>query len=132
MNRGGSGVSGGYTFTGNDAASLFNYFKNGGTMSGLDFSEHYVTWWTGGKAGDANTAQEMVGHMLKLNGTIQRDLTDIANNQYFSAGHLIASESVARFGAYSLEKALRPDYSVNYTVLDDVAKPYKITTMAGI
>ncbi|WP_341483019.1 RHS repeat-associated core domain-containing protein [Chryseobacterium pyrolae] len=63
---------------------------------------------------------------------VEKKLTDIANDRYFSAGHLIASESVARFGAYSLSKALRPDYSVNYTMLDDAAKPYRITTMAGI
>lgn len=58
--------------------------------------------------------------------------TGIANNQYFSAGHLVVSESISRFGAYSLEKALRPDFSVNYTVLDDAAKPYRVTTVAGI
>ncbi|NIF06732.1 hypothetical protein F3J23_14885 [Chryseobacterium sp. Tr-659] len=25
-----------------------------------------MSWWTGGALGDANTAQEMLGHMLKL------------------------------------------------------------------
>ncbi|WP_425551458.1 RHS repeat domain-containing protein [Chryseobacterium oranimense] len=27
----------------------------------------YLTWWTGGAAGNANTSQEMIAHMLKLN-----------------------------------------------------------------
>jgi hypothetical protein len=112
-------------------ADLMAAVQNGGDFS-LKVKNGFMSWWTGGALGDANTAQEMIGHMLKLVGDIQRDFTDIANNQYFSAGHLIASESVARFGAYSLSKALRPDYSVNYTVLDDAAKPYRITTMAGI
>lgn len=47
MNRDAAGGSGGYTFTGNSAGSLLNYFKNGGTMSGLDFSSDHITWWTG-------------------------------------------------------------------------------------
>ncbi|PIF47270.1 RHS repeat-associated protein [Chryseobacterium sp. 52] len=92
----------------------------------------YLTYWTGGAAGYESTSQEMVGHMINLVDGFQNNLTDIANDRYFSAGHLIASESVARFGAYSLSKALKPDYSVNYTILDDAAKPYRITTMTGI
>jgi len=62
----------------------------------------------------------MIGtlNMLKLKGN------DIDNSQYFSAGHLIQSESVARFGSYSLNKALKPANSVNFIVLNDAAKPY--------
>ncbi|GEN65964.1 hypothetical protein DRF57_00125 [Chryseobacterium rhizosphaerae] len=127
-----SGMSGGLAFGKTQAyGDLMNALQNGGDFS-LKTHNGYMSWWTGGAAGNANTSQEMIAHMMKLAGSVQRDLTDIANNQYFSAGHLIASESVARFGAYSLSKALKPDYSVNYTVLDDAAKPYRITTMAGI
>ncbi|WP_353145112.1 RHS repeat-associated core domain-containing protein, partial [Chryseobacterium sp.] len=63
---GGSGYYGGYNFTGKEAGSIFNYFKNGGSMSELSFDNNYVSWWTGGALGDANTAQEMIGHMMKL------------------------------------------------------------------
>ncbi|MEI3790175.1 MULTISPECIES: DUF6443 domain-containing protein [unclassified Chryseobacterium] len=110
---------------------LMASLQNGGDFS-LKTHNGYMSWWTGGAAGDAVTSQEMIAHMINLANGLQNSLTDVANNRYFSAGHLIASESVARFGAYSLSKALRPDYSVNYTVLDDAAKPYRITTMAGI
>ena len=92
----------------------------------------YLTYWIGGEKGDINTSEEMVANMFEIIDGIQNNLTDIANNPYFSAGHLITSESVATFADYSLSKALRPDYSVNYTVLDDAAKPYRITTIAGI
>ncbi|WP_346429907.1 RHS repeat-associated core domain-containing protein [Chryseobacterium indologenes] len=96
----------------------------------------YLTYWTGGAAGNANTAQEMVANMFKITenlaNNLQNDFTDVANNRYFVSGHVITSESVARFGAYALDKALRPDYLVNYTVLNNNAKPYRITTIAGI
>ncbi|RXM40920.1 hypothetical protein BOQ62_03515, partial [Chryseobacterium sp. CH21] len=39
--------------------------QNGGNFS-LKTHNGYMSWWTGGAAGNANTAQEMVGHMLKL------------------------------------------------------------------
>lgn len=63
----GQGGGGSFTFTGNQAVTVFNYFKNGGSMSGLNFNNGYMSWWTGGAAGDANTSQEMIAHMLNLN-----------------------------------------------------------------
>jgi hypothetical protein len=39
--------------------------QNGGDFS-LKTNNGYMSWWTGGALGDANTAQEMVGHMMKL------------------------------------------------------------------
>ncbi|WP_312509564.1 DUF6443 domain-containing protein [Chryseobacterium culicis] len=39
--------------------------QNGGDFS-LKTHNGYMSWWTGGAAGNANTAQEMVGHVLKL------------------------------------------------------------------
>jgi hypothetical protein len=44
---GDGGGGSGYTFTGNNASSMFNYFKNGGFMSGLSFGDTDVTWYTG-------------------------------------------------------------------------------------
>jgi hypothetical protein len=35
-----------------------------------------MSWWTGGKEGDANTAQEMLGHMVKL---LDNGLTETVN-----------------------------------------------------
>ncbi|WP_253297256.1 RHS repeat-associated core domain-containing protein [Chryseobacterium sp. PCH239] len=121
------GSGNGYTFRGDVASAMLEYFKKGGTLSGLS-----ISWWTLGKPGNASTSQEMVAHIMKLTGSIQKNLTNIANDKDFSSGHLITSESVATFADYSLNKALRPDYSVNYTVLDDAAKPYRVTTIAGI
>ncbi|MCW3162628.1 RHS repeat-associated core domain-containing protein [Chryseobacterium oryctis] len=43
---GGGGYSGGYTFTGNDAASMFEYFANGGSMDGLSFNKGFAMWST--------------------------------------------------------------------------------------
>ena len=76
--------------------------------------------------------KQVQSHFNSFMDGFNQNFTNLSNNQCFSAGHLIASESVARFGSYSLNKALKPDYSVNFTVLDDVAKPYRITTIAGI
>jgi len=40
------GGSGGYTVTGNNAISLFNYFKNGGNMDGISINKGYMLWGT--------------------------------------------------------------------------------------
>ncbi|WP_241280412.1 hypothetical protein, partial [Chryseobacterium cucumeris] len=47
MSNSGDGGGSGYYFSGNDAAKMLNYFKNGGTMSGLSFGDTEVRWWTG-------------------------------------------------------------------------------------
>jgi RHS repeat-associated protein len=138
LESGGYGGGNGYSVLsslGNSNDYLLDNLIAGWASQGIDAKiskNGYLSYWTGGAAGYESTSQEMVAHMINLANGLQNSLTDVANNRYFSAGHLIASESVARFGAYSLSKALRPDYSVNYTVLDDAAKPYRITTMAGI
>lgn len=41
-------------------------FENGGSFS-LKSHNGYMSWWTGGALGDANTSQEMIAHMMKLN-----------------------------------------------------------------
>ena len=43
----GQGGGSSFTFTGKYAISVFNYFNNGGSMSGLSFSETEITWYTG-------------------------------------------------------------------------------------
>ncbi|WP_263602881.1 RHS repeat-associated core domain-containing protein [Chryseobacterium sp. PET-29] len=44
----GAGVSGSYSFTGNNAATMFNYFANGGKIDGIVFNKGYAEWWTDG------------------------------------------------------------------------------------
>ncbi len=41
-----AGVSGAYSFTGNDAAAMFNYFANGGSISGITFKNGWAMWGT--------------------------------------------------------------------------------------
>ena len=110
---------------------LMATLRSGGAYS-LVSKNGWFSWWT-----NIPDSYDAEGNLVKGVGNvyfqkINESLVNIANNRFFSIGHLVTSESVTRFGAYSLEKALRPDYSVNYTVLDDAAKPYRITTMAGI
>lgn len=121
----------------------------GAGMGGGSYGSSYTTisYWAGNATQTSyRIGDEMygegdfgIGHLLKIysqdfnnfaDKTVQK-FTDIANNQYFSVGHLITSESVSRFGAYALGKALAPDYSVNYTVLDKYAKPSRLTTVLG-
>lgn len=47
LGEGGGGSAGGYTFTGNAAGSMYNYFVNGGTVDGISFDNGYAKWWTG-------------------------------------------------------------------------------------
>lgn len=39
--------AGGYSFTGNGAVSMFNYFANGGDINGLSFNNGEAKFWTG-------------------------------------------------------------------------------------
>ncbi len=41
------GGGGGYTFSGKDAMSMFDYFANGGSIGALSFSNGEAIWWTG-------------------------------------------------------------------------------------
>ncbi|PWW17019.1 hypothetical protein DEU40_12820 [Chryseobacterium sp. AG844] len=43
----GEGAGGGYTFTGTDAGSIFNYFVNRGNFSELSIGDGNLTWWKG-------------------------------------------------------------------------------------
>jgi len=71
----------------------------------------------------------VTAHALKVED--KGFLTNLANNRYFSAGHLGVSEANTRFGAYAIRRALNPDY-INFTVMSDLARPYAGTTVAGI
>ncbi|MFS4430652.1 hypothetical protein [Chryseobacterium sp. S90] len=46
-------------------ADLMAAVQNGGDFS-LKTNNGYMSWWTGGALGDANTAQGMIAHMMKL------------------------------------------------------------------
>ncbi|OBW40521.1 RHS Repeat protein [Chryseobacterium sp. MOF25P] len=67
---------GGYSFTGNAAGSMYNYFVNDGSINGLSFKNGEVQWWTNGdesyqrimngemEIGD----REMIMHRARFNG----------------------------------------------------------------
>ncbi|PTT24023.1 hypothetical protein DBR28_18655 [Chryseobacterium sp. HMWF028] len=61
----GQGGGGGFTFTGKSAVSMFNYFKDGGRMSGLSFQKNKVSWWTDYDDPDADVKGIGELHMLK-------------------------------------------------------------------
>ncbi|NML59097.1 hypothetical protein HHL20_17350 [Chryseobacterium sp. RJ-7-14] len=79
LGNNGKGGGSGYTFTGNGAATMFEYFANGGKMDGITFHKGYAQWWTDGNIptygaiinGEMDiTAQGMILHKMKL---YQRD-----------------------------------------------------------
>ncbi len=63
------GGGGGYTPFGKTQAyaDLMDAWRNGAEFS-LKVNNGYMSWWTGGVEGNANTAQEMIAHMMKLVG----------------------------------------------------------------
>ncbi|MCW1961287.1 RHS repeat-associated core domain-containing protein [Chryseobacterium viscerum] len=67
MGRGGGPFAGNLPTFGETQAyrDLMASIKNGGDFS-LKTKNGYMSWWTGGALGDATTAQEMVGHMMKF------------------------------------------------------------------
>ncbi|QIY90535.1 hypothetical protein [Chryseobacterium gallinarum] len=83
-NGGDHGGSGRLTFTGNQAASIFNYFKNGGGMSGLNFTNNYVSWWTGAptqtsyRMGEDIYGEADLGEMHRVR-LMDEDILDNAN-----------------------------------------------------
>ncbi|WP_454046226.1 hypothetical protein [Chryseobacterium sp. Marseille-Q8038] len=56
--------------------------QNGGEFS-LTTKNGYMSWWTGGAAGDANTAQEMIAHMMKLGDNASTDWYGLAGKTGF-------------------------------------------------
>lgn len=57
---------GGYNFTGNAAGSMYNYFLNGGSVSGLSFKNGYVKWWEG----DASESGYRIGDEMYGQGNV--------------------------------------------------------------
>lgn len=131
------GGGGGYNFSGNEATTMFDYFANGGDIAGLSFKGGKAIWWTGPKSqmtyriGDDIVGEIDPGEQHRAKFDDKDFFTNLANNQYFSAAHLGVSEANSRFGAYALKRALNPNY-VNFTILNDLARPYIGTTVAGI
>nr|WP_277115530.1 RHS repeat-associated core domain-containing protein [Chryseobacterium sp.] len=87
----GEGGAGGYlndsyNFTGTQAFSMFNYFKNGGTMSGLSFGDTEVTWYTGTATQDAYRIGDDIFSDIKL-GIIHK--ARIANYGPIDYGKLV-------------------------------------------
>ncbi|MDH6252591.1 hypothetical protein M2347_002318 [Chryseobacterium sp. H1D6B] len=66
--RPGEGGGGGYTFTGNAAASMFDYFAKGGSVSGMSFTNGEARWWTGGTA--TQTSYRIGDEMRNVDGDL--------------------------------------------------------------
>ncbi|PRA92616.1 sugar-binding protein [Chryseobacterium sp. MYb7] len=64
----GQGGGGSFTFTGKYAISVFNYFNNGGRMSGLSFSETEITWYTGTATQNAYREGDDIYSEINLGG----------------------------------------------------------------
>ncbi|WP_374462910.1 RHS repeat-associated core domain-containing protein [Chryseobacterium sp.] len=83
---GGSGYLGNsYDFIGKDAVSMFNYFKNGGSMSGLSFGDTEITWYTGTATQEAYRMGDDIFSDIKL-GIIHK--ARIANYNPIAYGEL--------------------------------------------
>ncbi|WP_367399309.1 RHS repeat-associated core domain-containing protein [Chryseobacterium sp. S0630] len=72
----GQGGGGSFTFTGKSAVSMFNYFKDGGRMSGLSFQKNKVSWWTDYEDPDLNVKGIGELNILKF---IDNGLTETVN-----------------------------------------------------
>ncbi|WP_299178450.1 RHS repeat-associated core domain-containing protein [uncultured Chryseobacterium sp.] len=77
IDAGGSSGGGGYTFTGNAAGSMYNYFVNGGSINGISFVNGEARWYTldgqdsmyVDSNGMANVSSaNMIMHRAKLTG----------------------------------------------------------------
>ncbi len=108
---GNTNFGGGATFGQTQAyKDLVSVFANGGEYS-LRNHNGYMSWWTGGAEGDANTAQEMVAHMLNLNKSgipeINRPSFYIpSQNGFLDWGNLGNAATVGAISYYALEKSI--------------------------
>ncbi|MDR6515928.1 DUF6443 domain-containing protein [Chryseobacterium camelliae] len=66
----GGGGSASYALTGNAAASMFDYFANGGDINGISFNKGWATWWRDGTPGYSNNGETvitgLIGYSFKL------------------------------------------------------------------
>ncbi|PXW08003.1 hypothetical protein C8D70_1197 [Chryseobacterium sp. CBTAP 102] len=123
----GEGGAGGYlndsyNFTGTQAFSMFNYFKNGGSMSGLSFGDTEVTWYTGTATQDAYRMGDDIFSDIKL-GIIHK--ARIAKNSWaeirtpsyylpppksFDWGHVGNTMTAGAVTYFALEKSIYSKY----------------------
>jgi RHS repeat-associated protein len=90
---GDGGGNGSYTPFGRTQAyaDLMAAVQNGGDFS-LKTNNGYMSWWTGGALGDANTAQEMIAHMMKLVKNASNDWYSLAgkSNWFFGTAGVLS------------------------------------------
>ncbi|WP_317173858.1 RHS repeat-associated core domain-containing protein [Chryseobacterium culicis] len=91
--------------------------QNRGDFS-LTSKNGYMSWWTGGAEGDANTSQEMIAHMLKLeNKTLSDSYFDgfvggaqsswnYIKGQFFGESYWNGLANTFTLGAYGTVKTL--------------------------
>lgn len=117
----GQGGGGSFTFTGKAAASVFNYFNNGGRMSGLNFQNNYASWWEDGdelgynKIIDGNIevgARELVFRKIKF-GNPNLDASNyepsffgdfIEGAQHAEKSNFISASALIGYGGLHLNK----------------------------
>jgi RHS repeat-associated protein len=94
-------------------ADMMNSFQNGGDFS-LKVKNGYMSWWTGGAEGDANTSQEMIGHMLKLSNSnvleIRRPSYYLPGQEGFDWGRVGNAMTGGGIAYYALEKSIYSKY----------------------
>ncbi|MCS4300665.1 DUF6443 domain-containing protein [Chryseobacterium sp. BIGb0232] len=92
---------------------LVSVFANGGEYS-LRSHNGYMSWWTGGAEGDANTSQEMVAHMLKLSNSdipeIKQPSHYLPGQEGFDWGHVGNTMTAGGIAYYALEKSIYSKY----------------------
>ncbi|WP_317126194.1 RHS repeat-associated core domain-containing protein [Chryseobacterium pennae] len=118
LGSGGSGAFGGLTAnTPSSVNNLMSYFNsNGSTSNSIDYlfnnyKSGYITWWTGGAEGNANTSQEMVAHMLNLNKSGIPEIREPSfyipsQNGFFDWGNLGNAATAGAISYYALEKSI--------------------------
>ncbi|SMO47371.1 RHS repeat-associated core domain-containing protein [Chryseobacterium rhizoplanae] len=82
----GQGGGGSFTFIGKAAVSIFNYFKDGGRMSGLSFGDTELTWYTGTATQDAYRMGDDIYSDIDLGGIHK---AKIANYNPIAYGELV-------------------------------------------
>ncbi len=115
MSYNSAGGGGGYTPFGKTQAyaDLMDAWRNGAEFS-LKTNNGYMSWWTGGAEGDANTSQEMIAHMLKLNKSTFPEIGLPSNylpaQKGFDWGHVGNTMTAGGIAYYALEKSIYSKY----------------------
>ena len=112
----GQGGGGGFTFTGKSAVSMFNYFKDGGRMSGLSFQKNKVSWWTDYDDPDANVKGIGELHMLKFVEDISNDWYSLAGkgNWFFGTAGVLSGTAGVIDSHHMYSQGVRRGISGNY------------------